>query len=690
MCRYSRCGRPNLLINCSRAEDLYRSIKGKFKFDRIVADVPCSGDGTFRKFSHLWRLFRPRVSLELHLIQLQIAKASALMLKAGGRMIYSTCSINPLEDEAVVAALLLYCNGKLKLVDVEKEGLLPGLKKRSGISDWTCDDDIFTIGEADDAARQASKSRLTPLVPSMYPPAPSVAAQLHLDRCVRILPHDQDTGGFFVAVLEMVASPEDAIPIVLPPILSCDLAEDKLSVGEQSSESVRDKKKSQTGISEASTLQTFKSLGFNAKSRQKEKLKRNKMKGKDEDVVSVKLDTTHCTLYESLGESFERAQQVLHFKESDLCRGLVGAFTDEASGSGVLQAATAQDISSPCCLIIATTDSVPDIIEKIQLDETDGLTKEEEQKLKVKKLQQKSRDSNGIFGSKSTGWVKVQTVENEEDGEEKPYRRVQMVSRSVESALRTWARSDMVIQAGVTVCHHQESTGAWRVEPDGARAFLPHIEPGRVMFLSYGDFSFFLRHQVEEDSDGSVLMFQNADTAEANGENGVSIGVEYISPEGDVMSIGECSARGSGEAVLSSDARHMLWTECVQILDSLGDTPSSTISLIIGIAPPKNRNNEEIASTAATADSSQAKRRMSKAEKKANKSDSKSSSKRTVSYPLALPSGGTENALEKGMALVLTVSYNVVDGNYEGIRLSVATPVDMCSSYLTAFLSLKI
>lgn len=64
----------------------------------------------------------------------------------GGRMIYSTCSINPLEDEAVVAALLLYCNGRLKLVDVEKEGLLPGLKKRPGVDTWVCDEEIFTVG----------------------------------------------------------------------------------------------------------------------------------------------------------------------------------------------------------------------------------------------------------------------------------------------------------------------------------------------------------------------------------------------------------------------------------------------------------------------------------------------------------------------------------------------------------------
>jgi 16S rRNA methyltransferase RsmB/F len=604
------------------------------------------------------------------------------MLKAGGRMIYSTCSINPLEDEAVVAALLLYCNGKLKLVDVEKEGLLPGLKKRAGISDWTCDDDIFTIGEADDAARLASKSRLTPLVPSMYPPEPSVAAQLHLDRCVRILPHDQDTGGFFVAVLEMVGSPEEAVPIVLPPVLSCELA-GKSSADEQG-ESAPDKKKNQTGISEASTLQTFKSLGFNAKSRQKEKVKRNKMKGKEEDTVSVKLDTTHCTLYESLGVSFDRAKQILNFKELDLGKGLEGAFTDDVSS---MQAVIGQDVSPSCCLIIATTDTLPEVIEKAELGEADVLTKEEEQKLKLRKLQQKSRDSNGIFGSKSTGWVKVQTVDDEEDEEEKPYKKVQMVSRCVESALRTWARSDMVIQAGVTVCHHQESTGAWRVEPDGARALLPHIQSDRVMFLSFGDFSFFLRQRVEEDSDGSVLMFQNAD--KADGDNDVSIGVEYVTSEGDIISIGDCSARGSGEAVLSSAARQMLWTECVRILDSLGDTPSSAFSLIIGIAPSKDTKTE-VAGITATAEGTQTKRRMSKAEKKAIKTDSKSGSKRTGSSAEVVPGSGAEDALEKGMALVLTVSYNVVDGTYEGIRLSVSTPEDICSSYLTAFLSLKI
>lgn len=55
-------------------------------------------------------------------------------VQVGGRLVYSTCTFNPLEDEAVVAAVLELANGAMRLVDMS--GALPELKRCPGISTW--------------------------------------------------------------------------------------------------------------------------------------------------------------------------------------------------------------------------------------------------------------------------------------------------------------------------------------------------------------------------------------------------------------------------------------------------------------------------------------------------------------------------------------------------------------------------
>lgn len=72
-------------------------------FDRILCDVPCSGDGTIRKAPDIWRRWTPGNGNGLHPLQLRIALHACQMLKVGGRLVYSTCTFNPIEDEAVVA-----------------------------------------------------------------------------------------------------------------------------------------------------------------------------------------------------------------------------------------------------------------------------------------------------------------------------------------------------------------------------------------------------------------------------------------------------------------------------------------------------------------------------------------------------------------------------------------------------------
>lgn len=75
-------------------------------FDRILCDVPCSGDGTTRKNPGVWKTWKPADGIGLHPLQLRILSRAIQMLKPGGRLVYSTCSYNPIENEAVVSAAL--------------------------------------------------------------------------------------------------------------------------------------------------------------------------------------------------------------------------------------------------------------------------------------------------------------------------------------------------------------------------------------------------------------------------------------------------------------------------------------------------------------------------------------------------------------------------------------------------------
>ena len=50
----------------------------------------------------------------LHRLQLHVAQRGAALLKVGGYMVYSTCSFNPVENEAVVAELIKRCGGALE------------------------------------------------------------------------------------------------------------------------------------------------------------------------------------------------------------------------------------------------------------------------------------------------------------------------------------------------------------------------------------------------------------------------------------------------------------------------------------------------------------------------------------------------------------------------------------------------
>jgi 16S rRNA (cytosine967-C5)-methyltransferase len=75
-------------------------------FDCVLADVPCSGTGTLAHNPEIkWRL-RPEHFVDLQQRQIAILKAAIQQLAPGGRLVYSTCSLEPEEGELVIEAVL--------------------------------------------------------------------------------------------------------------------------------------------------------------------------------------------------------------------------------------------------------------------------------------------------------------------------------------------------------------------------------------------------------------------------------------------------------------------------------------------------------------------------------------------------------------------------------------------------------
>lgn len=143
---------PNLIVTNNDAQ-FFPNV-GEFLFDRVLADVPCSGDGTLRKNKLIWRTWNSNIAKGLQPVQKRILSRAIELTKKGGLIVYSTCSFNPVENEQVVQYCLDNYPVKLKKIEIK------GLKTRCGLEE--------------------------------------------MSDCIRILPMDQNTGGFFIALLEKV------------------------------------------------------------------------------------------------------------------------------------------------------------------------------------------------------------------------------------------------------------------------------------------------------------------------------------------------------------------------------------------------------------------------------------------------------------------------------------------------------
>ena len=133
-----------------------------FQFDKILADVPCSGTGTIRKSLKTINIWNPHMITKLAKAQMKLAVNAFNNLKVGGEMVYSTCSVEPEENEGVVNYLLeTFPNAKIIPVK------LKGLKVSKPVMEFD-----------------------------------GVKYHKDIRKAIRIWPQDNDTEGFYVAKIK--------------------------------------------------------------------------------------------------------------------------------------------------------------------------------------------------------------------------------------------------------------------------------------------------------------------------------------------------------------------------------------------------------------------------------------------------------------------------------------------------------
>jgi 16S rRNA (cytosine967-C5)-methyltransferase len=126
LARPAETGSSNVQVIAADA----RTLPFSAKFDRVLADVPCSGTGTLARNPEIkWRL-TPADLTDLQARQLAILRAAMAQVASGGRLIYSTCSLEKEENEVVIELALaddasfriIDCGGELS--SLHHEGIL--------------------------------------------------------------------------------------------------------------------------------------------------------------------------------------------------------------------------------------------------------------------------------------------------------------------------------------------------------------------------------------------------------------------------------------------------------------------------------------------------------------------------------------------------------------------------------------
>jgi NOL1/NOP2/sun family putative RNA methylase len=98
-------------------------------FDRVLIDAPCSGEGRFTAAEPgTWRSWSRRIVTESARLQRRLLASGIRALKPGGTLVYSTCTLNAEENEAIVEGALASFPLSVEPVPVQVPGAMPGLR----------------------------------------------------------------------------------------------------------------------------------------------------------------------------------------------------------------------------------------------------------------------------------------------------------------------------------------------------------------------------------------------------------------------------------------------------------------------------------------------------------------------------------------------------------------------------------
>ena len=136
------------------------------KFDRILLDTPCSGEGTLRSSPKTFLMWNYKLINKFSRQQKKFIAFALKCLKVGGVLVYSTCTHSPEENEEVI-------DFALKNFPVKIESVSLPLKCRPGITKWK--------------DKNYNKE---------------------VDKCLRIYPQDNDSEGFFVCKMTLIGEIE--------------------------------------------------------------------------------------------------------------------------------------------------------------------------------------------------------------------------------------------------------------------------------------------------------------------------------------------------------------------------------------------------------------------------------------------------------------------------------------------------